>query len=134
MDDQKTTFMQGVYEGIVLVISGMGLTLDPAAFIGCMAFAATGSAVAKGLDPILSSRRGFWLTLATSLLFTVAMLILNDMPRTEDSWIPELSPQFVAICSGVFGPLAIPFLLRSFPKLADRLLGRIIPDADSDGG
>lgn len=127
MNADKVSAAQTFYEVIAIIITGIGITLEPAAFIGCLVFASTGSVVARGLDPMVASRRAFWLTMATGLLFALAMLLLNESLAEAKDWWPALPPQFLAIVGGLFGPIAIPLLLRRFPVLADRLLGRIAP-------
>lgn len=126
--DNKFTFAQSLYEGLSILIIGIGLTLDPVAFVGCVFLASSSSFVAKGLDPMVGNRRGFWLTLATSLLFSLMLLLLNDSMTAAKEWWPHLSPQFVAIVGGLFGPFAVPLLLRRFPALAERLVGHVFPE------
>lgn len=125
---EKATISQTIYEVTALVITGVGLTLEPGVFLACITFASLGSIVAKNHMEMARTRRGFWLTLMTGLFFSLAMLLLDQSLSQAYTWWPNLAPQLVAIGGGFFSPIAVPLMLRMFPRVADRLVGKYLPE------
>lgn len=128
----KPPFSETFADGLIVIISGFGLILDPPAFVACLLLASFGAVVGRGFTPIAIGRRAFGLTLGGGLLFAL-ILLLGFQATYLAGWTPYISPQLLAIIGGLLGPLALPFIMTRFPNFADRLLGRYIPEGKKNG-
>ena len=125
---EKSSVAEGLREAAVLIISGLGLSIEPHVFVACMLLSASGAVIGRGFSPIMSKRRAFFLTLSSGVLFTIMVMLGDQIARSSIEWWPQVPPQFMAIVCGLFGPLAIAYLMKRFPVIAERILGKYLPD------
>jgi len=125
---EKGRFGDVVIEVATVVTAGLGVMLEPHVFVGCMILSTAGAFVGRHLSPVFATKRAFWATAAAGALAAIAMLLLNQWLAVDGGWWPDMPPQLIAIGSGLFGPVAIPIMIKMFPKFAERLLGRFLPD------
>ena len=128
---EKVTMAEGAKDVLVLVISGLGLSIEPHVFIACLFLASGGAVIGRGFSPTMAHRRAFGLTLGAGLLFTILALLLDHVCAGVWAWWPALPPQLISIFSGIFGPLTIAFLMKKYPVIAERVLGRVLPDPNA---
>lgn len=124
----KTPMAEGLRDAVVLIISGLGLSIEPHVFIACMLLSASGAVIGRGFSPVMSQRRAFILTLSSGVLFTIMVMLGDQIAKSSVEWWPSVPPQLMAIVSGLFGPLAIAYLMKRFPDIAERLLGKYLPE------
>lgn len=125
---EKLSMADGFKDGIVLVVSAVGLSLEPHVFVACIILSLVGAVVGRGFTPVMAQRKTFILTLGAGLLSTIVALLLNQSAAGWAEWWPHLPPQLIAAIGGAFGPLTIAFLMKKFPVIAERVLGRVLPD------
>lgn len=123
---EKLKLPEAFSDALIVLASGLGLTMDPPVFIGCILLASSGAVIGRGFTPIAVGRKAFGLTLSSGLLFALMAVLLNQA-LYSGGLIPPISPQLVAILGGLLGPLALPLLLRLFPSLAERIFDHYIP-------
>lgn len=124
---EKVTVAEGVKDGVVLVVSALGLTMEPHVFVACILLSAAGAVVGRGFTPEMAHRRAFGLTLAAGVFFTVVALLLDQVASGAWGWWIEIPPQLISMICGAIGPLAIALLMKKFPMVAERFLGKYLP-------
>lgn len=138
----KETITQAVSENaeaivrdpLTLVLTGLGISFAPHEYLGGLLLALAGASIASAMSRE-QDRRRFWLVMLTAIFISHLAAI-----GAESVW-PSVPFQLVMALSGFGSQYLVKIMLRTFglleersDKLADRIIDRIIPGNDKDGG
>lgn len=119
---------------LTLGLTGLGISFAPHEYLGGLFLALAGAAFAMRTDPERDERE-LWLVLLGAFFASHVAAICAHI------WVPEIPPQLVMATAGFFSRRATRFALnlggafeRRSDKLADRLIGRVLPDDHSQPG
>lgn len=120
MIDKNPHLADALANAIVLIISALGLMMEPHEFVAGIFMSMAGSAGLRIMMPD-AKHRAIWLTLAMGItLGVVGMMVTQAMPQYG------VSPQLAAFAGGVASVLVLPWLARRFPSLADSAADKFI--------
>lgn len=117
---------------MTLLFAGLGISFAPHEWIGGMFLAMAGAAFAMRTDPERDERE-LWLVLLGAFLASHLAALCAHV------WTPEIPKQLVMAATGFFSRRVTRFALnlggafeRRSDKIADRLIGRVLPDDHDD--
>ena len=117
---------------LTLALAGLGISFAPHEWLGGLFLALAGAAFAMRTDPERDERE-LWLVLLGAFLASHVAAICAHI------WTPEIPKQLVMALAGFFSRRMTRFALnlgsafeRRTDKIADRLIGRVLPDDNDD--
>ena len=86
--NEKSGLADALRDGLLLLASGLGLTLDPPALMGCFLLSTASAVLTRGFSPVLNQRRVYWLSLAAGVLTAVIFLLMDQAfsQRWPNDW------------------------------------------------
>lgn len=123
-----------VRDPLTLILTGLGISFAPHEYLGGLFLALAGASIASAMSRE-QDRRRFWLVMLTAIFISHLAAM-----GAESVW-PELPFQLVMALAGFGSRYFVKMMLRTFglleersDKLADRIVDRILPGDDKDGG
>jgi len=129
---EKSSWAEPLREGLVVILSALGLVMDPPVFVACILLSMSGAVIGRGFSPAMARRRAFGLSLGGGVLVTLFGFMLDQMGRATFDWWPTIPPGAIAIAAGLSGPFLLAWLMKNFPNIFERLAGKYLPDLPED--
>ncbi len=118
----KTNAGEAIAEYLIVVVAGLGLTMELPVLIAGLLLASAGSVLTR-LFSSTANRR----TLAATLLAGNFVGIMAAIANQHWFGFP---PQLAFGLGGFLAVLLLPLILKRFPALANLALDRVLPDGD----
>lgn len=117
------------YDFLALLISGLGFSLDPPAFLASLLLALAGATITRMFTPE-RSRKALALSLCAGVF--VALMLMSANRALMDHGYGGFPQQLVAGVGGFMAVAFISWFNKSFPALADRIAERMIGKGQTD--